>query len=179
MQLGLTWIQAATVVVSTVGAYVGFLVLIKIFGQRALSSMSSFDFAAAIAFGAVIGRTVLGYTPTLLAGLLGMTTLFVLQAIFGLARRNRRLDRAVSNLPLLLMANGTILHDNLRKAKIVEDELRQKLRLAAIHRYDEVAAVILERTGAISVLRQGETIAPELIRDVRGCERLAAEHVEP
>lgn len=126
-----------------------------------------------------MGRTVLGYTPTLAAGLLGMATLFALQAVFGVLRRNGHLDRTLSNLPILLMANGTVLYDNLRKAKIIEDELRQKLRLAGIHRYDDVAAVIFERTGAISVLRHGDTIAPGLLTDVRGAERLAPQHVQP
>jgi uncharacterized membrane protein YcaP (DUF421 family) len=176
VRLGLSWADAATVVISAVGVYVAFLILIRIVGQRALAAMSSFDFAAAIALGAVMGRAVLGYTPTLAAGVLGMATLFALQAVFGVLRRNRRLDRALSNLPLLLMANGTVLPDNLRKAKIVEDELRQKLRQAGIRRYADVAAVILERTGAVSILRQGETIAPELT-DVRGRELLAADHI--
>jgi uncharacterized membrane protein YcaP (DUF421 family) len=75
------------------------------------------------------------------------------------------------------MANGAVVHEHLRKAKMVEDELRQKLRLAGIHRYDDVAAAILERTGAISILRRGETIAADMIRDVQGHELLAAEHV--
>jgi uncharacterized membrane protein YcaP (DUF421 family) len=77
------------------------------------------------------------------------------------------------------MADGVVLHEQLRKTQIVEDELRQKLRLAGIHRYQDVAAVILERTGAISVLRRDETIAPELLSDVRGRELLAAHHVRP
>lgn len=179
MRLGLSWTDAATVVVSTVGVYLAFLLLLRLAGQRALAAMSSFDFAAAIALGAVMGRAILGYTPTLAAGLLGMATLFALQSLFGVLRRSHRLDRALSNLPLLLMANGAVLPDNLREAKIVEDELRQKLRLAGIRRYDDVAAVILERTGAISVLRQGETIAPELITDIRGRELLADEHIRP
>jgi uncharacterized membrane protein YcaP (DUF421 family) len=179
MRLGLAWTDAATVVVSAVGVYVGFLALIRMVGQRALAAMSRFDFAAAITVGAVMGRAVLGYTPTLAAGLIGMATLFALQAVFGLLRRSRRVDRALSNLPLLLVANGAVLNDNLREAKIVEDVLRQKLRLAGIHRYADVAAVILERTGAVSVPRRGETIAPELLADVRGREALAPEHIRP
>lgn len=178
MRLGLSLTEAATVVVSTTGVYLAFLVLVKLVGQRALAAMSSFDFAAAIALGAVMGRTVLGFTPTLLAGLIGMATLFALQALFGLLRRNRALDRTLSTLPLLLMADGAVLHDNLRKAQLVEDELRQKLRLADVHRYDDVAAVILERTGAISVLRRGETIAPEMVSDVRDHEILSPRHLE-
>jgi uncharacterized membrane protein YcaP (DUF421 family) len=179
MRLGLSWTDAATVVVSTVGIYLAFLVLLRIVGQHAVAAMSSFDFAAAIAFGAVLGRTVLGYTPTLAAGLLGMVTLFVLQAGFGLVRRNRRLDRALNNLPLLFMVNGEVLPDRLRTAKMVEDELHQQMRLAGIHRYDDVAAVILERTGAISVPRRGETIAPELLSDVRGRELLQTNTSNP
>ena len=180
MRLGLSsWADAATVMISAVGVYLAFLILIRIVGQRALAAMSSFDFAAAIALGAVMGRAVLGYTPTLTAGVLGMATLFALQAVFGVLRRNPGLDRALSNLPLLLMADGVVLVDNLRKANIVEDELRQKLRQAGVRRYTEVASVVFERTGAISILRQDETVAPELIADVRGRELLAAKHVRP
>ncbi len=137
MRLGITWTDAATVVVSTIGIYLGFLVLIKLVGQRAVASMSSFDFAAAIALGAVMGRTVAGYTPTLAA-----------------------------------------LHHNLRRAQIAEDELREKLRLAGIHRYADVAAVILERAGGISVLRQGERLAPQMLEDVRGAEAVGGRHLD-
>jgi uncharacterized membrane protein YcaP (DUF421 family) len=139
--------------------------------------MSSFDFAAAIALGAVMGRAVLGYTPTLAAGVLGMSTLLALQSAFRILRRHRGVDRVLGNLPLLLLANGEVVVENLRGAKISEDEVRQKLRLAGVHGYGDVAAVILERTGEVSVLRRGETIAAELLDDVRGKELLGAEHL--
>ena len=166
MQLGISWVDALAVVVSAIGFYLAFLVLIRIVGQRALSAMSSFDFAAAIALGAVMGRAVLGYTPTLVAGVLGMSTLLALQSAFRILR-----------LPLLLLANGEVVVENLRRAKISEDEVRQKLRLADVRSYGDVAAVILERTGEVSVLRRGETIAAELLDDVRGKELLGAEHL--
>jgi len=177
MRLGLQWADAATVVVSAVGVYVGFLILVRLVGQRALATMSSFDLAAVTALGAVMGRTMLGYTPALVGGLLGMVTLFALQAAFSLARRSARVDRALTNLPLLLMVDGRVLHDHLREAHIVEDEVRQKLRLAGVRRYEDVAAAILERTGAVSVIRQGEPISAELVRDVRGAELLTGTNV--
>ncbi|PRY20136.1 DUF421 domain-containing protein [Pseudosporangium ferrugineum] len=179
MRWGLGWWDAVTVVGSTIGLYVAFLIMLRIVGQRAFAMMSSFDLAATVAFGAVMGRAVLGYTPTLTAGLLGMGTLLILQALFGAVRRNRRVAAAITNQPILLMADGAVLHDHLRVTHMVEDELRQQLRLAGIHRYDEVTAVILERTGSVSVLRRGETIAPELLSDVRGSDLLAARHVRP
>jgi uncharacterized membrane protein YcaP (DUF421 family) len=177
LKLGLTWAEAATVVVSTVGIYLTLLVLLRVVGQRALANMSSFDFAAVIALGAVVGRVALGYTPTLLAGVIGLCTLFALQAAFGLLRRSPRIDAALTNLPLLLMADGRLLEDSLREAHIVENELRAKLRIAGIRRYEDVACVILERTGAVSILRRGETISTRLLADVRGRDALAAETV--
>jgi len=177
MRLGLNWADAATVVVSTVGIYVAFLVFIQIIGQRTMARMSSVDLAVTLALGAVMGRAVLGYTPTLLGGLIGMGTLFGLQAVFRAARRSRRVDRLLRTVPMLLMTDGRVLHEQLRKVHITEAELRQRLRLAGIPRYEDVAAVILERTGEISVLRRGEPIAPELLADVRGREILAVDVV--
>jgi len=170
--LGLSWQQAVLVVMSTAAIYVTFVVLIRLIGQRALSSRSSFDFAAVIALGAVAGRVILGYTPTLLAGVIGLTSLFALQAGLGILRRFAWVDNAMSNRPLLLMADGRLLPENLRKAHLIEDELRAQLRQAGIRRYSDVACVILERTGAISVLAAGTAIGPELLADVRGVEAL-------
>lgn len=178
MGFGLTWPEAGAVVVSAIGIYLAFLVLIRLAGQRALASMSSFDFAAAVAFGAVVGRVVLGETPTLLAGVIGLATLFCLQALFSVIRRNARADALLSNLPLLLMADGAVLEDNLRAAHMVDGELRAKLRQAGVRRYEDVACVILERTGAVSVLHRGETISARLLADVRGREALPAAVVE-
>ena len=166
--LGVSWSEAGHVVVSAVGIYLAFLVLLRIVGQRALASMSSFDFAAAVAVGAVMGRSLLGYTPTLLAGVVGLTTLFALQTAFGLLRRTPRLQALMSNPPVVLLRDGRVLHANLRAAHLIEDELREKLRLHGIRSYDEVACAVLERTGALSVLRAGEPISPELLADVKG-----------
>jgi uncharacterized membrane protein YcaP (DUF421 family) len=179
MRLGVSGTDALAVVVSAAGLYVAFLIMLRVVGQRAFAAMSSFDLAATIAFGAVMGRAILGYTPTLVAGVLGMATLLSLQAVSGFLRRSSRLDAVLTNMPVLLMADGVVLHDQLRKTNMLEDELREKLRLAGIRRYGDVAAVILERTGAISVLRRGETIAPEMLSDVRGRDRLAGQHIRP
>lgn len=166
--MGLSWLEGVAVVVSTVGIYLSLLVLLRVVGQRALASMSSFDFTAAVALGAIVGRVVLGATPTLGAGVLGLATLFGMQSLFGLLRRHPRLQATLNNPPILLMANGRVLHESMRRAHVVEDELREKLRLAGIRSYADVGCMVLERTGAVSVLRTGEPIAESLLADVHG-----------
>ena len=171
---GLTWTDAIRVVLSAVGLYALVLVLIRVMGQRTMASLSSFDLAAAVALGAVVGRAILGYTPTLAAGALGLVTLLVLQAGTGQLRRYRRGAVAISNRAFVLMAGSEIVEANLRKTHVSETEITAKLRQSGIRSRMEVACVILESTGQISVLRAGVPIDPEFLENVRGAELIPA-----
>lgn len=163
--LGITPLEALSVVLSAVGIYAAFFVLIRTAGQRALASWSTMDKAIVIAFGSVLGRVVLGNTPTLLAGVVGLATMFALFRLEAVLRRTKR-GTYLSNKPILLMAGETIVKEGLKSARIEEDEVYLKLRQAGIRNLSEVALVILEPTGDVSVLRRGELIDPVLLRPI-------------
>ncbi|WP_026534803.1 DUF421 domain-containing protein [Arthrobacter sp. H14] len=177
--LGISPVEALMVAVSAIGMYFTFLILIRLLGQRVLASMSSFDLAAVIALGSVAGRSILGYTPTLTAGIIGVATLLAMQAITGRIRQSRRGSAIVSNRPLLLMAGREVLIGNLHHAHMVEDELHAKLRQAGVRATSEVACVILESTGAVSVLHRGELIEPDLLRNVQDAGAIPPELIGP
>lgn len=168
--IGMTWTDAVRVVISAIGLYALVLILIRFMGQRTMASLSSFDLAAAVALGAVVGRAILGYTPTLAAGALGLVTLLVLQACTGQLRRFPRAASMVSNRAYLLMAGNEIVGPNLRTTHVSEEEITARLRLAGIRSRLEVACVILESTGEISVLRVGVPIEREFLLNVVGAE---------
>jgi uncharacterized membrane protein YcaP (DUF421 family) len=170
--LFLTPSEAVTVAVSTTGIYWAFVVLVRLLGQRALARMSSADLATVVALGAVIGRAALGYTPTLGAGVIALITLFTMQALAGRIRRRARMSQVLNNQPVLLMAGNEVLAENLRRTHLAEEELWPALRLAGIRNRTEVACVILEPTGEISVLRRGTALDRDLMTDVRGVEHL-------
>jgi len=171
-QLGITWTEAAMVVVSTVSIYLTFILIVRVVGQRSLASMAGFDFGCAVALGSVLGRTSLASKPSLVTGVLAMGTLFVTQGILGLMREIQRVDRLLNSPAILLVAGRQVLHHNLHRAHIVEDELRQKLRLAGVRNLEEVQCVILERNGHVSVIREGAPITADLVDDVDGHELL-------
>ena len=54
------------------------------------------------------------------------------------------------------MDGQTILHENLKKARVTESDLRSKLREANVLDLSQVRAVIFEATGDISVLHTSE-----------------------
>lgn len=176
--LFLTPTQGATVIIATAGMYVVFVVLVRLLGQRALARMSSTDLATVVALGAVIGRAALGYTPTLGAGVLALITLFAAQALAGQIRRWSRTARVLDNPPLLIMAGDEIVTKNMRRSHLVEDELWRAVRLAGIRNRSELACVILEPTGELSVVRRGQPLDRRLFVEVAGVELLPGDLFE-
>ncbi|MCQ1947681.1 MULTISPECIES: YetF domain-containing protein [unclassified Arthrobacter] len=176
--LGITPSEALWVVLSALGIYAAFSLLVRGLGQRALASWSTLDRAIVIALGGVLGRVVLGYTPTLAAGVIGLATMFGMLRLEGYLRRSRH-GAYLSSRPILLMAGSEVVQEGLQKAHILEEELFFKLRQSGIRNLTEVAAAILEPTGEVSVLRRGELIAPQLLLRVTNASRIPRELVLP
>lgn len=166
-RLGVDAPGALAVVLSAVGIYLAFLLMVRLFGQRVLSRLSTFDVVVAVMLGAVAGRVVLGDTPTLVAGVLGLGTLFALEAGFGQLRSGIRVSALMNNRAVLLVAGDRVLKANLRRVHVVEAELFGALRRAGIRNLDEIACVIFEASGTISVLRRGAPVDPRLLEGVR------------
>lgn len=174
-RLGISGTHAVAVVLSAVGIYLVFLVLVRVFGPRVLHGMGTFDVVVTITIGAVAGRVILGHPPTLAAGAIGLLCLFVMEALVGEARRTLRGARLVNAGPVVLMAGRAVLSRNLKAAHVTEVELRAALRHAGIRHHGEVLCVVFESTGRMSVLKRGETVDPDLLTGVRDAERIPRE----
>lgn len=170
--LGSNWNQAWLVVVSTVGVTVAVIVYTRIAGLRSFSKMSSFDFAITVAFGSIIASVALFPGARLLNGIIALGALYVFQGLVAAARRRRSFGDVVDNVPLLLMAGEEVLHDNLVRARLTENDVRGKLRQANVLNYGQIRAVVFEQTGDISVLHGDADFDPSLLSDVVGAERL-------
>ncbi|KAA1261181.1 hypothetical protein LF1_37260 [Rubripirellula obstinata] len=149
--------QLAMILATSFFVYAGILIYTRIAGLRSFSKMSSADFAMTIATGSLFGATISSPTPTLFMGLFAIFCIFAGQwALARLRMRSDRFSRAVDNQPLLLMAGGEILHDNLRQSNMTESDLFGKLREANAMNFDQVKAVVFETTGDVSVIHSAE-----------------------
>lgn len=170
-----SWASVGMVALSAVGVYLALLLFTRLAGLRAFSKMSSFDFAITVAFGSIVGGTLIAEDPPLLHGVVGLGVLFLIQYVVSRVRRPPlALTGPIDNEPLLLMVGGEILHDNLEKGRMTEEDLRAKLREANVHRWDQIRAVVMETTGDVSVLHADPDAPPlerRLLQNVRGSDR--------
>lgn len=160
----ISWSFAAWTIASALAIYLLLIVFSRLIGPRSFSQMTAFDFAVTVALGAVVGSTAAGAVG-LPAGLLALASLFTFRGIVAVLRRHR-LSRWVDNRPLMLFKDGRFHDANLRRAKLTLDDVYEGLRLNGTTQLDDVAAVIIERNGALSVLPRTGHLDPELLRNV-------------
>lgn len=125
------------------------------------------------AIGSIMGRVILVRTSLAVAAV-GLVTMFLLHAAAAWLHHHSAVgQRLAQNRPVLLVANGCLLDDGLRAARVSTFEVHQQLRLNGHGSLSGVAAVIFERSGRMSVIRSDEALDPSLFVEVRGTERLA------
>lgn len=177
--LDLRWEEAVVVLVSVALLYAAVIGLTRLMGLRSFAKMSAFDFTTTVAIGSLFGTAVATRDPSVAVALVAFAGLFAVQKAMAFVRkRTRAVERLVDNEPLLLMDGPEILHENLRRSNVTEDDLRAKLREANVLTWDQVRAVVLETTGGISVLHTDDPdtrLEPELLENVRGSDRLVGE----
>lgn len=177
--LGINATGATAVVVATTVLYLFFIAALRFAGQRMRASASNVDVLVVIVVGAILGRATMGDTPTVTGGLIAVVTLFVLEGVIGRLTSRPRWDRMVNNRAVLLMAGPAVRPEALRRFHITGEHLRSHLRQAGIRSAAEVAAVVLEPTGTLSVLRRGTLIDAGLLAGVEGAEAIPEDLTEP
>ena len=153
------------VVLTTVAIYLVLLIVVRIAGTRSLATMAATDLACVVAVGAVVGRTALLAVPTLENGVIALVILFAMQFVLTLLRRSRALGAVLAHRPFVLVCDGRIDATALRRSRVSEDDLRQRLRQAGLTHRGQVRLAVLERNGKISVLRDEPD--PWLTADLR------------
>ncbi|WIM68944.1 DUF421 domain-containing protein [Corynebacterium breve] len=170
-QWGIELARIPVVMVSALGIYLAFMLLVKAFGSRILTPMNATDTVVVIMFGAVAGRVIIGHPPSLAAGIVGLSTLMVLEAVFGTVRRNTHVYRLFDRAPILVLAHGEPIQELMDYAHVSDHDLQAVARSAGVGSTSDFAAIVLEPTGNFSTIRRGVQILPETFEDVKGAQK--------
>ena len=170
----LKWLSAepsamAMAMVSAIVVYAAIIAYTRLFGLRSFSKMSAFDFAMTIALGSLFASSISSPSPPILLSLFAFLLLFSGQKLIAIGRQSTSLRHLIDNDPILLMVDGHIIEENMRRTNVTEGDLLAKLREANVLDFSEVKAVVFETTGDVSVLhgQPDEALNPALLEGVR------------
>lgn len=178
-EIGTSGSGALATALTTTLLYLVAVGLFKAYGQRLYASPSSREVAVTVVLGAIVGRTMLGPRPTLAVGLVALGTLLVLElALRGASRHRRWALRAgaATGRAVILMVGPHPRSAELRRFGLTERDLWVALRRQGIGRVEDVALVVLERGGTLSVLRRAPGgLDPQVLRGIRDVDSVPAE----
>nr|WP_269816333.1 YetF domain-containing protein [Allopontixanthobacter sediminis] len=142
--------------------------------------MTSFDFVVTLATGSLLAAAA---TTTdwsaLVQALSAIGGLLVAQLVLArLRRRSRRFQLLIENDPIMLMYDGKILQEALRRTRVAESDILYKLRSADIKDFTDVRCMVLESTGDISILSGETRVSEEVMREVDCRDGPAEEQVK-
>jgi uncharacterized membrane protein YcaP (DUF421 family) len=134
--------------------YLTALVGLRLTNRRTLSQWTAIDFAAAVAIGAVVGRTAIASGQSYLVGAAALVTLLAAHAVVACARRNRWFARAVDHPVRVLVDHGTLRRDQLRYCALTDGDVLAKLREQGVHDLRELRYVLYETKGELTIVRE-------------------------
>jgi uncharacterized membrane protein YcaP (DUF421 family) len=133
--------------------YITTIVTIRIGRKRFRGRATAFDIVLGIMIGSIAASAITGNTP-LLSAIVAIIVLVGLHwSLLVLTIHWEPLGRRIKGKPLPLVRDGVIVENNLRKAHMSEDDLREELRCKGIRDLRDVGLASLEGSGSISVLR--------------------------
>lgn len=146
------WGNLGRVVVVGVVAYLALIVVLRVSGKRVLSKMNAFDLVVTVALGSTFATILLSKDVALAEGIAALFLLVALQyTVTWLSVRSAPINRLVKSEPTLLYRGG-YLESEMRRARVVREEILAAVRSQGISSMEEVSFVVLETDGSFTVL---------------------------
>lgn len=134
--------------------YFFLLVLFRIAGKRSLGQITTFDAVLLLIISEAVQQALINNDTSMTNGFILVMTLLGLDvSISLLTLRSRTADRLINDMPLVLLENGKLFKDRMRKARVTEDDILAMAReLQGLERLDQIKFAVLERSGGITVV---------------------------
>ena len=141
---------------ATVMFFILFL-LIRLLGKRELGQMTPFEVVVLVVLGDLIQQGVTHNDFSLTGATLAICTFaFWALVLSWTAYLFPRAKDLLEGAPRVIVRDGEIVPENLRRDRLTRAEILSEMRLAGIGRMSEVAWAILEPQGKISFIKRSE-----------------------
>ena len=152
--------------VRTIFLYLVLIAVVRLMGKRQIGEMEPAEFVVTMLVANLAAIPMQDGGIPLYSGLVPILTVLGVELLLsGLCLRCVRFRQLLCGKPVILIDNGIILRDNLRRTRVTLDELTELLRQKEILRPETVQFAILETNGNLSVFPY-PAYKPAAARDV-------------
>lgn len=146
-------LDAAQMALRAIVVYVVTIVIVRLGKKRFMGRSTAFDVILGIMLGSIVSRAITGNAPFFPALAASAVLVGLHWLLSGVALRWRGFGTAFKGHERLLVRDGEVQRETLRKAHMTERDLWEDLRSRGVSRLDQVAEARLERSGEVSVIR--------------------------
>ena len=141
--------------------YVTALVGLRLGERRTLAQWTIIDFATAVAMGAIVGRTAIAQGQSWIYGATALVTLVTIHRVASLLRFRPLMGKLSDHRLRVLVRDGQMRADQLRKCGLTENDVIAQLRQRGIFDLADVGLAIYETKGTLTVVpreRSGQSL---------------------
>ena len=140
------------IVLTSVTSVVALFIIAKIMGHKQVAQFDFFDYICGITIGSIAAELAIEseglWKPLLAMSIYGLSSV-VLSLI---TRRLPRWRKFINGTPTILMKDGVIYRENLKKAKLDLSELMLLCREQGYFDPDEIQLAVFEHNGRLTIL---------------------------
>ena len=161
---GVTWDEK---IVRSVLVFIFLAIALRLGGKRELAQINVLDLAVLLLASNALQNALIGEDNSVTGGVLGASTLFAANYLFvRITYRNARVRRVLEGRPRILLRNGKLDRNAMRKEVITEEELVDQLLDKGMSDLKDVGLIILETNGKLVFLTpdQAKRLRPDMLR---------------
>ena len=156
-ETGFMWFDSWSDIVRTLiigsASYLTLVLVLRASGKRTLSQLNAFDFVVTVALGSTFATILLSTDVTWAEGFAALGLLASMQFLVAFVSSRWQGARAlVTSEPVALVREGALQAAEMRKNRLSESEILQAVRSSGCGDLNQVAAVVLETNGTLSVI---------------------------
>ncbi|WP_138732501.1 DUF421 domain-containing protein [Modestobacter excelsi] len=147
-----SWSDLGIVAAKAALMYGTALVGLRVAQRRTLAQWTIIDFAAAVAIGAIIGRTAVAQTQSYATGAVALLTIIGAHRLASLLRFQPLLGKPTDYRVRVLVADGQVRRGQLRRCGLTDNDLYAELRQRGVFDVSQVRFVLYEGKGGLTVV---------------------------
>ena len=161
--MNIDYLEAFKIIPRSITSLVVLFFITKLMGKKQVSELSLFDYVIGISIGNFTAEMVMSFDNQYINGIIAIVTFGVISYLVSVVTmKNMTLRRFIIGVPTVIIEDGKISLEALKKTKLDINDLLEQCRTMGYFDITEISYAILEVNGKISILPKSDYQVPTL-----------------